>query len=417
MGSEEGPNGERVAHHGGRLTLGLTAVAVAMLPLLRPGGPGNVAPVDLLLGAALLAFPLWASVSRHKLRFPYAVGMGVLIVGGAVGAIAGPVPVTSGVALLQDVWLLAWCWAVVNLASSPGRFKVLLATWAYSATAWAAALVIGLIAGWTWITGQTDSEASRTALTLGDPSYAGSYFFISIMLIWASGFPRHRATRLVAYTLLVIALFSTGSNSGIISLLVGVSVAFVASIWRRSGLVPAVSAGCLLLIGGVLLVSNISIERIQQTAHDSPYGFVRDGIGRSDVSASQRDMLLHQSIDLYKEGGPLGQGPVSTKSRLQQNMAPFIKEAHDDYLAALIERGMVGVLGLVILLSSVAARTLPALRARLTGGFDAVVPNRHALLGALAGTVVAMSVYELLHVRHVWTLFALLAAFALWGRE
>jgi len=44
-----------------------------------------------------------------------------------------------------------------------------------------------------------------------------------------------------------------------------------------------------------------------------------------------------------------------------------------------------------------------------------VRPN--ALAGALAGTLVAMTVYELLHVRHVWTLFAVVAAVSIWGRR
>ena len=44
-----------------------------------------------------------------------------------------------------------------------------------------------------------------------------------------------------------------------------------------------------------------------------------------------------------------------------------------------------------------------------------VKPN--ALLGALAGTLVASTVYELLHVRHVWALFGLLAALSIWRTE
>ena len=40
-----------------------------------------------------------------------------------------------------------------------------------------------------------------------------------------------------------------------------------------------------------------------------------------------------------------------------------------------------------------------------------------ALAGALAGTLVAMTVYELLHVRHVWALFGVVAAVSIWGRR
>lgn len=416
-----GPAAARTARaeplHGERFALGLTAVAVAILPFLKPGGPGNIAPVDLVIGIALVACLLWAGASRARLRFPYTVGMGLLIVGGTLGALVGPVPTSSAIALLQDLWLLGWCWAVANIASSPGKLRVLLATWAYAATAWSAALIISLFAGWSWLSGQTASEGSRTALTLGDPSYAASYFFISIMIIWGSGLPRRRGARLVAYALLVVSLLSTGSNSGIVSLAVGVGVALAGGVWRRRGPVAAVAVAAFVLIAGFILASNINIERIQDAAQQSRYSVLRDGIGRSDMSAANRDTLLRQSIDLYQSGGPLGQGPVSTKTRLQQERAPLVKEAHDDYLAAFLERGALGTLGLLVLLSGLLLRTLPLVRERLADGFAAVVSKPHALLGALAGTIVAMSVYELLHVRHVWTFFALLAVVSIWGRR
>ena len=46
-----------------------------------------------------------------------------------------------------------------------------------------------------------------------------------------------------------------------------------------------------------------------------------------------------------------------------------------------------------------------------------VIVKPNALLGALAGTLVASTVYELLHVRHVWALFGLLAALSIWRTE
>jgi O-antigen ligase len=108
---------------------------------------------------------------------------------------------------------------------------------------------------------------------------------------------------------------------------------------------------------------------------------------------------------------------VSTKPRLTNDLAPFVKEAHDDYLAALVERGAVGCLGLFLLVCAVVARAKSIASSRLSPPFASVVIRPHALVGAVAGTLVAGTVYELLHVRHVWTLFAFLAALYAWGRE
>jgi O-antigen ligase len=402
---------------GERLALGLTAVAVAMLPLLTPGGPGNLAPVDPLIALALAGCLLWAGKSGHRLRFPYVAPMALLVAGGALGALAGPVPKDGIVALSQDLWLVAWCWAVANLASSHERLKVLLATWAYSAIAWAVALFAGLIAGASALTGQTASEGSRTALTFGDPSYCASYFFISIMIIWASKYPRRRSMRVAAYALLIAALVSTGSNSGMVSVIVGVATAAVIGIYLRRGLVPAVAAFAVLLLGGFVVASSVSWTEIQRNAHRSQYAFLRDGIGRGYASAAHREALFQQGIELYRTGGPLGQGPVSTKFRLRSEMAPLAKEAHDDYLAALIERGLLGLLGFTLLVGALVLRIHNLARDRLDEGFAAVVVRPNALIGAIAGTLAAMAVYELLHVRHVWAMFAFVAALYLWGRR
>ena len=162
--------------------------------------------------------------------------------------------------------------------------------------------------------------------------------------------------------------------------------------------------------------STISLQSIQAKAHDSQFAFVRDGIGRSPQSAGQRQMLLHESIQLYERGNPLGEGPVSTKPRLRKQMVALVKEAHDDYFAALIERGPVGFIGILILVASLLLRSLSTIKTKLAGFSDVVVrPN--ALAGALGGTLVAMTVYELLHVRHVWALFGVVAAVSISGRR
>jgi hypothetical protein len=400
---------------GERLAVAVTAAAVAMLPLLVPRGPANTSPVDVLIALALSTCLFWAGTSGHRWRFPYAVPMSLFIAGGALGALAGPLPRSGIVALSQDIMLLAWCWAVINIGFSPEKLKVLLATWAYSSIGWAALLFAALATGSSSLTGQSTTEGSRTALTFGNPNVSASYYFISIMIIWASGCPRRRGLRFVAYGLLLAALVSTGSNSGIVSLIVGTAVATLVGVYRRAGVVPAVTALAFLVLGGSLVASNVSLEGIQERAHGSRYAFVRDGLGRSQGSEVQRRLLLSESVELYQTGGPLGQGPVSTKAILQTKLAPFAKEAHDDYFAALIERGVLGLLGILLLVFSLGLRALSLARRRLAEGYRAVVIRPNALVGAVAGTVVASTTNEFFHVRHVWTLFAFVAALSAWG--
>jgi len=183
--------------------------------------------------------------------------------------------------------------------------------------------------------------------------------------------------------------------------------------YRRYGLLSAVATlACVVVFAGVA-ASTVSLSSIQASAHDSRWSFVRQGIGRSSDSAGQRESLVRESVRLYTIGNPLGEGPVSTKPRLRAEMAPLVKEAHDDYLAALIERGPLGLVGILVLVSSLLLRGVHV-ATRLPAGLGAVLPRPNALVGAMAGTLVGGTVYELLHVRHVWALFALVAAASMW---
>jgi O-antigen ligase len=399
-----------------RVALVATATAVAMLPFVVPRGPANTGPADVFAAVSVIACLFWAGSTRHRWRFVYALPMALFLAAGVVGAVAGPVPAQGIVAIGQDVFLLAWCWAVVNICQSSERLRVLLTTWVYSSIAWATLLFVGLALGSAFLTGHSSRDGSRTALMFGDPNVSANYYCLSIMIIWASARPRSRTFRILAYALLVAALISTGSNSGIVSLSVAVGVAGALGIYRRAGAVPALAAVAFISVFAYFVAVHVSIRDFQERAHSSRYAFIRDGVGRGEVSVSQRSDLVHESIPLYESGGPLGQGPVSTKPRLESEMAPFVKEAHDDYVAALLERGVLGFGALALLVATLVFQSFSVV-ARMRDRFHAAVVKPNALVGALIGTLVASTVYELLHVRHVWALFGLVAALYSWTRE
>lgn len=396
-----------------RVALAATAAAVALLPLAVPQGPGNAAPIDVLVVTAVLAALLWAATSGMPWRFPFAVPVALALVGGAVGALFGPAPGLGTVALVQDILLVAWCWTLANVAHCTRNLRIILVAWTYSAIGWALLAFVGLATGTQVLTGQVEKQGTRLQLTLADPSYTANYFFISMMLMWATRRPRRRLVRYGAYAALVSAIVATGSNSGMVAVVVGFTVAAGLGIHRRYGLLPAVaSLACAVVVVGVA-ASNVSFSSIQASAHDSRWSFVRQGIGRSSDSAGQRENLVHESVRLYTIGNPLGEGPVSTKPRLRAEMAPLVKEAHDDYLAALIERGPLGFIGILVLVATLLVRGVHV-ATKLPAGPGAVLVRPNALVGAVAGTLVGGTVYELLHVRHVWALFALVAAASMW---
>lgn len=402
---------------GERLAVVTTAAAVAALPLLEPRGPANLGPVDAFIALALFSSLFWAGSSNPRLRAPYALATGVMVAAGAAGALAGPVPGAGLRAVMQDLWLLAFAICVANVCRTPRGLGLILRTWAYSAVIWATLVLVGELAGYSQLTGTQADLGGRTSLTFGDPNIAAHYFFVSIMVVAATRYPVQRPLRLMAYLLLLSAWALSGSNSGLVQMLLGIVLIALLGIYRRAGPVPAIAATCCLVAVGAVLAPRVPLAHLQDAAHDSRYRVVRDWFGRSEKTTAQRETLFSESIGLYYTGGLVGQGPTSTKHRLEASQAPLAREAHDDYVASLVERGLVGAMGIMVLIGSVAFRTWAVVRRPLSSAFADVVPRAGPLLAAVAGTFVLGTVYEALHVRQVWALFAVVAALYYWGRD
>jgi O-antigen ligase len=167
---------------------------------------------------------------------------------------------------------------------------------------------------------------------------------------------------------------------------------------------------------GILALIAVQSLPIEAWARDSGQPLLRDSIGRSSQSAQERQWLITETIALFEQGVPWGLGPGSTKPLLQTQLAPYAYQTHDDYIEAIVERGVLGAFGLILLIGSVGIRTWSVATKPLTREFSELIPRTAPLLGAVVGLAVSASYYQILHFRHVWTLLAVIAALYVWGR-
>jgi O-antigen ligase len=390
---------------------------IALLPFLKPSGLGNTSPVDVLIALSIGAALLWAVSARQELRVPYAFAVGLIMLGGAVGALAGSFPTHGLLALAQDFFLLAWCAVIVNVARSTAAFRWLIQAWTWSAFGWALILIGALATGNMALAGVTDRTGVRASLTFGDPNYAANYFFVAIMVVMATRTPRHRAIRMMVLAALLAALAATGSNGGLLALVAAMAVVALSFIWRRWGVGPFLATLCAFGVVGFLGVTAVQSLPVEDWAKSTGQPLLRDSIGRSAESAQGREALFAETTALFEQGAPWGLGPGSTKPLLQSQLAPFAHETHDDYIEAIVERGVLGAFGLILLIGSIGVRTWSLATKPLTSGFAELFPRTSPLLGAVIGLAISASYYQILHFRHVWTLFAVIAAVYVWGRK
>jgi O-antigen ligase len=402
------PSGRRFGQPAGIVLL--VALAVGFMPLVAPKGPANSAPIDVLMGLSILAMLVAGFRSGATIRFPYVVPLGALIGVGLASALASDFPAAGAKAVAQELFLLLWVATVATVCSrSPAVLRIVLRAWVVGATAWAGVLVVAVITGQTALTGATGEAGTRNRLFFDHPNMAGNFFMIAVFVVVAGGYPRRLPLRIGACLVLISAMFLTGSNAALLSLASGGLVAVFLHMRARQGLVAATAAVTMVLAGAVVAVTEV-VPPLVTAAQQSDNPMIRYSIGRGARSADARTDLFSNQYALYESGHLLGLGPSSTKAALGEASAPAVKEAHNDYLGTLVERGPLGLLAVLVLGGAVIARIARITRRPLRGRMAEAVPVPAALAGACAAFALTAVTHEVLHYRWFWALLGIIAA-------
>ena len=398
------PYFDRAPRHVGYILV----AALAALPLLVPSGPGNTAFADVGILAFVVAVLVWSWHERARLTFPYLVPVGLLATAGAIAALHSGAEFAV-LTIVQDAFCLLWAATIANaVRRRRWLLELLLRAWVWSGVAWAGVLCVGRMAGIGWMAGISPKDGGRASLTFDDPNLAANYFLVCIAIILATSVVRHVVTRVLVIALVLLAIVFTGSNGAALGLLTLVGVGLLVGLRRRRGILAAAAATLLVAVGVALLAPHVSITQIGQQAADGAQ-VLRDSLGRTDESSGSREALASETLRLYLEGDLLGVGPGQTKATLRGEAAPYVKEAHNDYLATLVERGALGGVGLVVLIAMIALRLVRTATWRQSGWVRHLVPRPEYLLALGCALAVAALFYEVLHFRHVWVLLGLVA--------
>jgi O-antigen ligase len=413
-----------------RGVIGVLGVCIALAAFINPKGPGNTAPWDVLAVLAVFVVFLWMLRTRAPLRLPYGIPMAGLMITGLLAAARSVDPTAGSVAILQELYLLLWCAAVATVCRTAKAIGVLLRVWALSAVFWGAVLIWAVLSGVravsgigtsavtdiAYVSGLNQGFGTRSRLFFDHPNMAGNYFMIAVFIVLAAGCPRRPWLRAGACAILIGAMFLTGSNAALLSLVAGGVVTLFLRVRARRGLVHALAV--VGAVVGVLAIGAVEVAApVVTAAEQSNNPFIRYSIGRGQRSADARSSLFSSQIAVYEKGDLLGVGPSTTKETLAQDVATTVKQAHNDYLATLVERGPLGLLALFVLICAVFARIAVFTRRPLPPSLAAAVPLPAALGGACAAFALTSLTHETLHYRWLWTLLGVVAAMYVLARR
>ena len=386
-------------------------LAVAFQPILHPTGPGNSSPVDLLIVAAIVTAMIYLAGTHQKLRAPYFIPVALFVAAGAASGLVSLLPSTALTTVMIDILLFAWCTTVVNVLSAPRAMRYALVAWSWSGIAWAAIFIAAWLGHITALEGLTPAEGNRLMFTFGDPNYASWYWDATIFVVYASRTPSRRWMRFAGYGLLVWSLALTESNGGVLALGIGITFLLMVKNYRRHGWAGAIATGLTVSLAVGTFFTVLPLDKIRSLAAASNQPLLVNSIGRSAQSSNERGLLIQETVQLYQRSDVvLGLGPMSTKPLLAQWLYPYSNEAHNDYLAALCERGVIGLLALLMLCGCVVVRAGPVVRRPLSPSMAAAVPLPAGIVASMLAISVNSFYEEVLHFRPLWLLFGITAA-------
>lgn len=401
----------------------LLSVTVALLPLLVPRGPGNTAPAD-LFAAAFIVLALLALAQRgRRLEVPAGPALALILVGSLIATALSADPRTALLTLLVDIYLiLLFITVTSHLDRDPETLRTILLVWTGAALVWACVLI-----GIHWQLLPTvvarllnvTEDAKRAAGSTGDnPNLAASYLMTSFFVLLASPWPRRRLVRWLAAAWLLLGLFATGSLGGLLGLVAGVAL-FSLGAYLRGGRTPRqvqALAGAALLAGSLavsalLVVAGLprfDLADIDAISEQARAGVLSDSVGRVGRSLTGRLGLWSAAVAKTGPQAAVGIGPGTAKEELQISNGTVSSKGtirfhslHNDFLAFLIERGVLGLAGLLALYALLLWRSLHTTA-------DGPPSVGMAALGAAVIANAADSLFhETWHFRHTIVLFAL----------
>ena len=145
----------------------------------------------------------------------------------------------------------------------------------------------------------------------------------------------------------LIAIVDTKSNTALFALGSGAAVALGLSFvrtWRaRAGVVVAGIAIVMAIFAAVPAhVIDAPSEIAQSLGQDEVFN---GSLNRYDTSLGLRIRRIDEAFHIFGPDLLLGIGPSTTNDTFAAIGAPITGELHNDYVAAFIERGVIGIVG------------------------------------------------------------------------
>ena len=392
-------------------------LTVALIPFVRPIGPGQIAVGDLFNFAAIGLFLLLVLTRGQRLEVPFIGPVFLIAAGSLIATTNAAEPGQSLLTLVQDAYLYIWFVMLANVCTRQGELKATRVTWMVVASVVSLYGVFDLMRSHGYgFANLVSPKGERAVGTFGNANFFADYLVVSFFVVMSLANEVSWRWRLPALGALLLGFVASKSLGGMMSLVAGLAVAFVVrAMTRRASMLALLFTGCVL--GGVVLLGVFMAREFDVGREELKVVTSQSIVGRLDKSSESRIQIWGELRRRF-EASPLGIGPgnssfiqLSVENRERRGSIQG-KEAHNDYVGYLVERGPIAFFGL-LLLFALGYR-------RIARGWKSITSVRWregtagvwaaALAAGLTGSTVHSLTIEKMHFRHFWMFMAILWA-------
>jgi len=385
----------------------------ALLPVQLINLPLQMDLVDVWVIAVLASFSLAfiAGFQTLKVSASYLFAMWLILIASLASTFAAVDRVDSLVVVLKEVYLFATFIVVTTLLSrlSTRDFRLIMLVWLWAAVLHGMLIISEFLIPevYRYVSGLADQPISYKNFRpsglffspkAGNANKAAVFQllgFVPLVLAKTS-----RRTLIALGLLLLASILVTGSMGTTLAFTAGSVVAVTAIAIFGKRLVYMLnlfvrSVFAIVVVGAALLFLASDTQEYQNH-------FERILLGRAEKSSEGRFSLWQRGLEALRESDNLvlGIGPENFR-----NVDVLEKQLHNDVLAFAVERGLLGVLGLLVLVGVAVSRAFYWLRLSFDNGQDAGL-SAVIFLSAFAAVLVVSLTHQVFHCREIWLVLA-----------
>ncbi len=344
---------------------------------------------------------------KHAIRIPFALGMWLIFLGSFLGTFISTDPFASLIFITKEVYLFVWFVTVTAVFTSlePGLMRLILLVWTAVVVLHGILLIAEFISSDFYMFmisylgrfGTIDTRyLPRSSGLFQNPVWAALFELMGFVPLLLLGLRRELS--LILGMLLLISILATASLGSLISLLGATIVAVIFLLLKGGHLKFFIWLSVVMFLMTALFLFAISqfpdVEaRLQNLTTE-----------RAAHTVGERLFLWGGGTQvLFSPQSILGVGPNNYRDFLEN------KTLHNDILEFGVERGVIGLLGLVLLAGEALNSAAKILLKQIKSG-DTALPTGVIFLAMLVGVMLESNAHQIFHFRTVWLGLALLEA-------